>query len=282
MPQRDSELRIIAFANQKGGVGKTTSAVNLSACLAHLGKRALLIDLDPQANASIHLGLDTHSQGKSIYDVLTSRARFAEVVRNSGRENLDVVPSHIDLSGVEIELASQVGRETILRDSISDFLSGRFLYDYIIMDCPPSLGLLSLNALTTASEVFIPVQAEFFALQGISKLLEVISLVRRRLNQTLQITGVIATRFDSRKSLAKEVIEEIRKHFGEKLFSTMIRDNIRLAEAPGYGKAIIEYDSACRGAEDYLALAKEVTGKEHGTQIIAAAPTSNQQPATSS
>jgi chromosome partitioning protein len=265
-------MRIIAFANQKGGVGKTTSAVNLAACLANLGRRALLIDLDPQANASIHLGLDVHAAGKSIYDVLTSKTAFSEVVRQSGRENLDVAPSHIDLSGVEIELTSQVGRETILRDSLLDFLAGRDPYNYIIIDCPPSLGLLSLNALTTASEVFIPVQAEFFALQGMSKLLEVISLVRRRLNPTLEITGIIATRFDCRKSLAKEVIEDIRKHFGERLFSTLIRDNIRLAEAPGYGKTIIEYDPNCHGAEDYLALAREVIGKEHETETVTTTP----------
>lgn len=265
-------MRIIAFMNQKGGVGKTTSAVNLAACLSHLGKRVLLIDLDPQANASIHLGLDIHAQGKSIDDVLTSKTAFSEAVRQSGRENLDVAPSHIDLSGVEIELASEVGRETILRDSLLDFLAGRDLYNYIIIDCPPSLGLLSLNALTTASEVFIPVQAEFFALQGMGKLLEVISIVRRRLNQTLEITGIIATRFDCRKSLSKEVIEDIKKHFGKTLFGTLIRDNIRLAEAPGYGKTIIEYDPDCHGAQDYLALAREVIGKEHVTEIITTAP----------
>lgn len=265
-------MRIIAFTNQKGGVGKTTSAVNLAACLAHSGKRALLIDLDPQANASIHLGFDIHAPGKSVYDVLTSKLPFCEVVRQSGRENLDIAPSHIDLSGVEVELASEVGRETILRDSLSDFLAGRSLYDYIIIDCPPSLGLLSLNALTTASEVFIPVHAEFFALQGMGKLLEVISLVRRRLNQTLEVTGIIATRFDSRKSLSKEVIDQIRKYFKEKLFSTFIRDNIRLAEAPGYGKTILEYDPNCHGAQDYLALAKEVIGREQETKISATAP----------
>jgi len=259
-------MRIIAFMNQKGGVGKTTTAVNLGACLAKIGRKVLLIDIDPQANSSIHLGVDIYKNKESIYTVLVDDSPISKAIMKTGRKNFDLLPSNIDLSGAEVELASAVGRETILRDSLLEHVREGAQYEYVLIDCPPSLGLLSLNALTTASEVFIPVQTQFFALQGMGKLLDVVKLVKRRLNPQLDLTGIVLTMYDTRTNLAHEVVEEVRKYFKEKVFATVIRNNVRIAEAPGHGKSVIEYDSGSKGAKDYMALAREVAGVELETE----------------
>ena len=252
-------LRQIALINQKGGVGKTTSTTNLGACLAHLGKRVLLIDLDPQANLSIHLGIDVYSLPATMYDILVNDLPMADVVQHDVRERLDVVPSHIDLSGVEVELAAAVGRERLLKESIDRYLAScDVAYDYVLVNCPPSLGILSMNAMTAAREIFVPIQSEFFALQGMSKLIDVVDLVRRRINGLLRVTGVVVCMVDMRKNLAREVVEEIREYFGERVFQAMIRSNVALAEAPSHGMSIVEYAPRSYGAEDYLALAEEV------------------------
>lgn len=259
-------MRIIAFMNQKGGVGKTTTAVNLGACLAKLGRKVLLIDIDPQANSSIHLGIDIYKTKESIYNVLLGEMPVTKAVRPTKRKNFDIIPSNIDLSGAEVELASAVGRETILRDALLEHVREGGHYDYVLIDCPPSLGLLSLNALTTASEVFIPVQTQFFALQGMGKLLDVVNLVKRRLNPNLDLSGIILTMFDRRTNLAHEVVEEVRRYFKEKVFASTIRSNVRIAEAPGHGKTILEYDPNSSGAKDYMELAREVAGVEAETE----------------
>ncbi|MBI1849567.1 MAG: ParA family protein [Planctomycetes bacterium] len=286
-------MRRLAVINQKGGVGKTTTAVNLGAALANVGSRVLLIDADPQANLSVHLSVDIFHIKKSVYDVLRGEATIADVVVKTSNPNLDVVPSHIDLSGAELELASMMGRETVLREALRD-VDARSLareappiapapgavtesatpepppagaYDFVIVDCPPSLGLLSVNALTATAEVIVPVQTQFFALQGMSKLLDVLRLVRRRLNPTLRLLGLLPCLFDSRTNLSQEVLAELRAHFGERVFTTAIRANVKLAEAPSHGKHIFDYAPDSRGAEDYLALAREVLAR--GEQTIA-------------
>ncbi len=247
-------MRRIALVNQKGGVGKTTTAVNLSAGLARLDRRVLLVDLDPQSNATVSLGIQPHEQKNTTYAILSGAKPEPLPVE----ENLWILPSSIDLAGAEMELASAIGRETILRDALAD-LKG---FDFVILDCTPSLGLLSINALTTAGEVMIPLQCEFLALHGISLLLRTVELVKRRLNPALSITGIIPCMYDARKSIARETLEEIETHFKDKVFKSKIRTNVRLAEAPSHGRSIFEYAPECYGAEDYLALAREVAGIE--------------------
>jgi chromosome partitioning protein len=246
-------MKIIALANQKGGVGKTTSATNIGAGLGKLGKKVLLIDLDPQAHLTYSLGIEAHKLDKTVYELLKGEAGLKDVLRARGE--LTVLPAKLDLSGAEIEIAGMAGREFLLKEALEG-LSG---FDYVFIDCPPSLGLLTLNGLTTAQEVYIPLQTEFLALQGMSKLLQTVEIVQKRLNKELKITGIIATRYDQRKKLNKEVVEKMREYFGDKkLFQTMIRDNVSLAEAPGFGQTILEYKPDSYGAMDYLSLCKEI------------------------
>ena len=247
-------MRKIALVNQKGGVGKTTTAVNLSAAIAKLDRRVLLVDLDPQSNATVSLGVPPHQQKHTSYALLNGGP--LEPIPLS--DNLHLVPSNIELAGAEMELTSVIGREIVLRDALAH-VSG---YDFLILDCSPSLGLLSVNALTTANEVMVPLQCEFLALHGISLLIKTIELVKKRLNPQLDITGVIPCIYDGRTCLARDVVVEIEKHFGSKVFKTKIRSNVRLAEAPSHGKSIFDYAPESNGAEDYLALAREVVGIE--------------------
>lgn len=258
-------MRKIAIINQKGGVGKTTTAVNLSSALAEAGQRVWLVDLDPQAHASLHLGLVLEEGLPSIYDVLTEQVTMDEV-RHQVDESLWISPSHIDLAAAEMELAGEVGREIILRDRIAEVDAE---FDYIIFDCPPSLGVLTLNALTTATEVFLPLQPHFLALHGLSKLLRTIDLVARRLNDGLELSSLVYCMFDSGTRLANEIVNDVDQFFDEQRATktpwsnvvscdTRIRRNIRLAEAPSHGQSIFQYSPECNGAQDYRSLAQEV------------------------
>lgn len=250
--------RIIAIINQKGGSGKTTTAVNLGAYLAQVGRIVLLIDLDPQANSTIHLGLKSHEIQRSVYDVMMDEKLFSDVIQHTDINNLFIAPANINLSGVEIELAGMVGREMILKDAIEKISN---IYNYILIDSPPSLGLLTINALTAAKEIIIPVQTEFFALEGMGKLFHTVEIVRKRLNRDLKIIGIVPTMFDGRTNLSREVMEKIREYFGEKVYKTIIRKNIKLAEASSHGKPILLYDPRSAGAEDYENLSKEVDSR---------------------
>ncbi len=245
-------MRVIAFINQKGGVGKTTATVNVGRGIALLGKKVMLVDMDPQAHMTYSLGIQAHQLAKSVYELLKDQASPAEVMVDSW--NMKVIPSTLDLSGAEIELAGVPGRESILKDA----LKGIKGVDYVLMDCPPGLGLLTLNALTTAKEIFICLQAEYLALQGMGKLMETLDIVKRRLNKNLTVSGIICTRYDRRKKLNKEVVQKIRGHFGTTVFKTMIRDNVAVAEAPTQGKAIFDYAPKSHGAEDYMSLCREI------------------------
>jgi len=250
--------RIIAIINQKGGSGKTTTAVNLGAYLARFGKSALLVDLDPQANSTIHLGLKPHEVQRSVYDVMMDERLFSDVIQATQVDNLFIAPANINLSGVEIELAGMVGREMVLKDAVEKIATN---YDYILIDSPPSLGLLTVNALTAAKEIIIPVQTEFFALEGMGKLFHTVDIVKKRLNRNLRITGIVPTMFDGRTNLSREVMEKIREYFGDKVYKTVIRKNVRLAEASSHGKPIVLYDPRSTGAEDYESLSKEVDSR---------------------
>ncbi|MFY4776208.1 ParA family protein [Metabacillus sp. RGM 3146] len=247
--------RIIAVANQKGGVGKTTTSVNLGACLAYIGKKVLLVDIDPQGNATSGIGVDKAEVNHCVYDILVDDISAAEVIKASVVENLDVIPATIQLAGAEIELVPTISREVRLKRAIEKVKQN---YDYIIIDCPPSLGLLTINALTASDSVIIPVQCEYYALEGLSQLLNTVRLVQKHLNTELMIEGVLLTMLDARTNLGIQVIEEVKKYFREKVYKTIIPRNVRLSEAPSHGQPIILYDARSRGAEVYLDFAKEV------------------------
>ena len=254
--------RIIAIANQKGGVGKTTTAVNLGACLAVAEKRTLVIDMDPQGNATSGLGIAKDEVARSIYDVLVDGVPIEETTQRSIHfPLLDVVPAARDLVGVEVELVGRKGREGVLRAALEGV---RDQYDFVVIDCPPSLGLLTLNTLAAADAVLIPIQCEFYALEGLSQLLNTVRLVQRNLNPRLQIDGVLLTMYDQRLNLSKQVAEEAREYFGPKVFRTVVPRNVRIAEAPSFGKPIITYDIGSPGAQSYLSLAREVIARSNG------------------
>lgn len=246
-------MKTIAFTNQKGGVGKTTSTINVGAGLAKQGLEILLVDLDPQANLTYSLRMSSNRLEQSIYDVLKGDAEADEVIIS--HNGFDIMPSSIDLSGAEMEFANEPAREMILKNKLNSLTKD---YDYILIDCPPNLGLLTLNAFTAVKEVYIVLQSEYLALHGLSKLIDVIQVVEERLNPEIEISGIICTLFDGRKNLNKEVVDHIKDYFGDKVFDTLIRDNVALAEAPSHHKTIFEYAPSSHGAKDYRALAKEI------------------------
>ena len=256
--------KIIALVNQKGGVGKTTSSINLAACLGYLGKKALLIDLDPQGNSTTGLGIDKGDIKKSIYDLLVNEANLKEVIKKTKFRNLYIIPATISLAGADLELAEksrldpEFSKNKQLKKGLEEV---KDIFDYIIIDCPPSLGLLTTNALTAADSVIIPVQCEFFALEGIMQLLNSIMLAQKTLNPTLDIEGVLLTMLDNRTNLGLEVVQDIKSYFKERVYDTIIPRLVRLSEAPSHGKPIINYDSKSRGAEAYINLAKEVISR---------------------
>ncbi|MFH1058787.1 MAG: ParA family protein [Pseudomonadota bacterium] len=249
-------MRILTVLNQKGGVGKTTLVVNLGAALGQLRPRAkvLLVDLDPQAHLTYSLGLAAHELATTLYDLLRGRAGLAEALRPLG-PGLDLLPASLDLASAELECAAVPGREFLLREILAGPEAGA--YDFVFMDCPPNLGLLTINALAASQEILIPIQTEFLALQSLGRLMETIAVVQRRLNPVLRLAGIVATRFDRRKRLGREVLDKVAEHFGPKLFKASIRDNVALAEAPSHGQDIFRYRPGSHGAADYRALAQE-------------------------
>ena len=250
--------KIIAIANQKGGVGKTTTSINLAASLGVLEKKVLLIDADPQANATSGLGLDVDNVEKGTYQVLEHTIKSTEAIVSTNSPNVDIIPAHIDLVAIEIELVDKDEREYMLKKAIRDLSS---VYDYILIDCAPSLGLLTLNALTASDSVIIPIQCEYFALEGLGKLLNTITSVQKVHNEHLDYEGLLLTMYDSRLRLSNQVVEEVHKHFNKMVFKTIIQRNIRLSEAPSYGESIISYDASSKGANNYLSLAHEIIKK---------------------
>ncbi|MDR0686714.1 MAG: AAA family ATPase [Dysgonamonadaceae bacterium] len=250
--------KIIALANQKGGVGKTTTAINLAASLAVLDKKTLIVDADPQANASSGLGIDVRKLKSSIYECVINGVAPEEAIHSTETPNLDIIPSHINLVGAEIEMLNLKDREKVLKNVLNSI---RDRYEFILIDCSPSLGLITVNSLTAADSIIIPVQCEYFALEGIGKLLNTIKIIKSKLNPTLEIEGFLLTMYDSRLRLANQVYEEVKKHFGELVFSTVIQRNIKLSEAPSYGQPVLMYDADSRGSLNHVQLAKELIAK---------------------
>ncbi len=255
--------KIIAIANQKGGVGKTTTAVNLGACLAMLDRKVLIVDIDPQGNTTSGIGINKADVNYCIYDVLINEVHPKLAIADTGIENLKIIPATIQLAGAEIELVPTMSREVRLKKALALVKDD---FDYVLIDCPPSLGILTINSLTAANSVIIPIQCEYYALEGLSQLLNSIRLVQKHLNTSLQIEGVLLTMFDARTNLGIQVIEEVKKYFQQKVYQTIIPRNVRLSEAPSHGQSIITYDPKSKGAEVYLDLAKEVIGYEQAAR----------------
>ena len=251
--------RVIAIANQKGGVGKTTTSINLAACLAEKGKKVLAVDMDPQGNLTSGLGVDKDSVEKSIYELIIGEVDIKEVINKEVLENLDIIPTSIDLSAAEIELIGVDDKEYILRNAIDQV---KDQYDFVIIDCPPSLSMLTINAMTTADSVIVPIQCEYYALEGLSQLIHTVELVKDRLNSKLEIEGVVFTMYDARTNLSLQVVENVKDNLQQNIYKTIIPRNIRLAEAPSYGLPINKYDPKSTGAESYMRLADEVIERE--------------------
>ena len=251
--------RIIAVANQKGGVGKTTTAINLAACLSVKGKKVLLIDMDPQGNTTSGIGVDKSELENSIFDLMIGESSISDCIIDNVFRDMDLIPTNVDLAAAEIELIGIERKEYILKDEI-DFIKSK--YDFIIIDCPPALSMLTINAMTTANSVIVPIQCEYYALEGLSQLLHTINLVSERLNPELKIEGIVFTMYDSRTNLSVQVVENVRNNIGSNVYDSIIPRNIRLAEAPSYGLPIIQYDAKSAGAEAYMALAEEVINKK--------------------
>ena len=247
--------KVIAIANQKGGVGKTTTAINLSSCLAVKGKKVLILDIDPQGNTTSGLGIEKTKIEKSIYDVLINGEDIKNAIYNTVVENLEICPSNIELAGAEVELVPVIARETRLKNALAHIRND---YEYVIIDCPPSLGLLTVNALTAANTILVPIQCEYYALEGLSQLMNTVKIIKKHLNPELEVEGVVLTMFDARTNLSIQVVEEVKKYFSNKVYRTIIPRNVRLSEAPSYGLPIILYDPKSRGAECYMELAQEV------------------------
>jgi chromosome partitioning protein len=265
----DPALRVLVIANQKGGVGKTTTAINLGTALAAVGEQVLLIDADPQGNASTGLGVSRQQRKTSLYDVLMGDLPLAAAAVQTALPGLDLVPADADLSGVELELGAQPRRSFRLRDALAPLREAN-RYTYVLIDCPPSLNLLTVNAMTAADAVFVPLQCEFFALEGLTQLMRTIELVRGSLNPTLEMQGLVLTLYDPRNSRAEQVARDVRAHFGDKVYETVIPRNVRVSEAPSYGKPVLIYDLKCAGSQAYLKLAREVVGRERQRQAQAA------------